>query len=68
MTTGFMVASVYAVGWLRGHRDRYHRLGFTLPFTLGAVLALVQFVMGDIATGPVVLSTAREAALKPWWR
>src|SRR5215471_18741992 len=24
MTAGFMVASVYAVGWLRGRRDRYH--------------------------------------------
>ena len=53
MTAGFMVASVYAAGWLRGRRDRYHRLGFTVPFTLGAVLAPVQFVVGDIATRAV---------------
>ena len=26
---GFLVASVYAVGMLRGRTDRYHRLGFT---------------------------------------
>src|SRR5262249_18726614 len=25
---GFLIASVYAVGLLRGRRDRYHRLGF----------------------------------------
>ena len=25
---GFLVASVYAVGMLRGRRDRYHRVGF----------------------------------------
>lgn len=59
MTAGFMV---------RGRRDRYHRLVFTLPFTMGAVLAPVQFVIGDITTRAVFLSTAREAALKPWWR
>jgi cytochrome d ubiquinol oxidase subunit I len=38
MVTGFGIASVYAVGWIRGHRDRYHRLGFALPFTVAAVL------------------------------
>ena len=27
IVTGFLVASVYAVGMLRGRRDRYHRLG-----------------------------------------
>ena len=34
---GFMVASVYAVGMLRGRRDRYHRLGFLIPFTVAAI-------------------------------
>ena len=28
---GFLVASVYAVGMLRGRRDRYHRLGLPHP-------------------------------------
>ena len=45
MTAGFLVASVYAVGWLRGRRDRYHRLGFLVPFTVAAVVTPIQ--MGD---------------------
>ncbi|WP_137991022.1 cytochrome ubiquinol oxidase subunit I [Streptomyces vilmorinianum] len=47
MTAGYVVAGVYAVGWLRGRRDRYHRLGFTLPFTVAAILTPVQFMVGD---------------------
>ncbi|WP_393054449.1 cytochrome ubiquinol oxidase subunit I [Streptomyces sp. LN549] len=47
MTAGFVVAGVYAVGWLRGRRDRYHRLGFTLPFTVATILTPVQFMVGD---------------------
>ena len=31
MVGGFLVASVYAVGMLRGRRDRYHRLGLHHP-------------------------------------
>src|SRR5687768_1485071 len=44
---GFMVASVYAVGMLRGRRDRYHRLGFIIPFTVGCVAIFVQMAVGD---------------------
>jgi cytochrome d ubiquinol oxidase subunit I len=44
---GFMVASVYAVGYLRGRRDRYHRLGFIIPFTVAAIAAPVQMFVGD---------------------
>ena len=47
MTAGFLVASVYAVGWLRGRRDRYHRLGFLVPFTVAAIVTPMQFVIGD---------------------
>lgn len=47
MTAGFMVAGVYAVGWLRGRRDRYHRLGFTVPFTVAAVVTPIQMILGD---------------------
>ncbi|MGV9534127.1 cytochrome ubiquinol oxidase subunit I [Streptosporangium sandarakinum] len=49
MVTGFTVASVYAVALLRGRRDRYHRLGFAIPFALGAVFAPIQIVVGDYA-------------------
>jgi cytochrome d ubiquinol oxidase subunit I len=47
MVTGFTAASVYAVAMLRGRRDRYHRLGFRIPFTMAAVAAPVQVVVGD---------------------
>ncbi len=44
---GFMVASVYAVGMLRGRRDRYHRLGLIIPFTVAAVAMPFQMGIGD---------------------
>lgn len=49
MVCGFLVAGVYAVALLRGSRDRYHRLGFVLPFGLGAAAAPVQVIVGDWA-------------------
>jgi cytochrome d ubiquinol oxidase subunit I len=49
IVTGFGVASVYAVGFLRGRRDRYHRLGFALPFVLAAALMPFQIFVGDTA-------------------
>jgi cytochrome d ubiquinol oxidase subunit I len=48
MVTGFLVAGVYAVGLLRGRRDRYHRLGFAIPFTIAGIAAPLQVMMGDI--------------------
>jgi len=44
---GFLVASVYAVGMLRGRTDRYHRLGFVIAFTVAAVATPVQMTVGD---------------------
>jgi cytochrome bd ubiquinol oxidase subunit I len=49
MVTGFLIASVYAVGLLRGRRDRYHRLGFIIPFTVAAIATPVQLLVGDTA-------------------
>jgi cytochrome d ubiquinol oxidase subunit I len=48
MVTGFLVAGVYAVGLLRGRRDRYHRLGFGVPFAIGGIAAPLQVMMGDV--------------------
>ena len=47
MVTGFLIASVYAVALLRGRRDRYHRLGFLLPFVVAAAVTPPQIVVGD---------------------
>ncbi|HEY7267147.1 MAG TPA: cytochrome ubiquinol oxidase subunit I [Solirubrobacterales bacterium] len=49
MVTGFLIASVYAVGMLRGRRDRYHRLGFIIPFTVAAIASPIQLFVGDTA-------------------
>ena len=49
MVAGFVASSVYAVGWLRGRRDRLHRLGFAIPFTIAAIATPVQLFVGDTA-------------------
>jgi cytochrome bd ubiquinol oxidase subunit I len=49
MVTGFLVASVYAAGILRGRRDRYHYAGFALGFVPAAVLTPFQIFVGDTA-------------------
>ena len=49
LVTGFLVASVYAVGMLKGRRDRHHRLGLLIPLTVAAILAPIQFAVGDTA-------------------
>jgi cytochrome d ubiquinol oxidase subunit I len=53
MVAGFTVAGVYAVGMLRGRRDRYHRLGITIPLTVAALVTPLQIVVGDIAAREV---------------
>ncbi len=44
---GFLIASVYAMGMLRGRRDRYHRIGFLIPFTVAIVFSPIQMLVGD---------------------
>ena len=44
---GFLVASVYATGMLRGRVDRYHRLGFVIAFTVAAIATPIQMGVGD---------------------
>lgn len=47
MVVGFTVAGVYAVGLMRGRNDRYHQLGFRIPFVTAALVTPVQLVFGD---------------------
>ena len=49
IVAGFLVSSVYAVGWLRRRRDRMHRLGFVIPFAVAAVATPIQLFVGDTA-------------------
>ncbi|MEI8000951.1 MAG: cytochrome ubiquinol oxidase subunit I [Actinomycetes bacterium] len=47
LVAGFLIASVYAFAMLRGRRDRYHRLGFLIAFTVAAIATPLQMVVGD---------------------
>jgi cytochrome bd ubiquinol oxidase subunit I len=53
MVTGFVLASIYAVGMLRGRRDRYHRNGLLIPLTVAAIAAPIQLFVGDTAARAV---------------
>src|SRR5437773_6655100 len=60
LVTGFLVASIYAVGLLRGRRDRIHRLGLLIPLTVAAIATPIQFAVGDTAAR----SIAHDQAVK----
>jgi cytochrome bd ubiquinol oxidase subunit I len=69
IVAGFLVAGVYAVALLRGRRDRYHRLGFLLAFTVAAAVVPAQVVVGDwaahfVATNQPVKLAAMEGVFQ----
>jgi cytochrome d ubiquinol oxidase subunit I len=69
LTAGFFVASIYAVAWLRGRRDHYQRLAFAVPFTVAALLAPVEVVVGDLsARGLVTDQPTKFAAMEINWK
>jgi cytochrome bd ubiquinol oxidase subunit I len=53
MVVGFLVASIYAVGMLKGRRDRLHRLGLLIPLTIACIATPVQLLVGDTAAREV---------------
>jgi cytochrome d ubiquinol oxidase subunit I len=53
MVTGFLVASIYAVGMLKGRRDRLHRLGLIIPLTIACIATPLQLLVGDTAAREV---------------
>jgi cytochrome bd ubiquinol oxidase subunit I len=65
LVAGFVVAGVYAAGMLKGRRDRYHRLGFLIPFTTAAIVMPLQILVGDIAAREVYANEpAKFAAIE----
>jgi cytochrome d ubiquinol oxidase subunit I len=69
MATGFAVASVYAVGMLRGRRDTYHRRGLAVGLVVGMLVAPVQVVVGDAAARLVAeRQPVKLAALEGLWK
>jgi cytochrome d ubiquinol oxidase subunit I len=59
---GFLIASVYAAGMLKGRRDRYHRIGFLIPFTVAAIATPLQMVVGDTIARHVYETEPRKFA------
>src|SRR5215207_1457756 len=53
MVAGFLVASIYAVGMLKGRRDRLHRLGLLIPLTIACIATPIQLFVGDTAAREV---------------
>jgi cytochrome d ubiquinol oxidase subunit I len=53
MVVGFLVASIYAVGMLKGRRDRLHRLGLLIPLTVACIATPIQLFVGDTAAREV---------------
>src|ERR687894_1978506 len=53
MVAGFLVASVYAYGWLRGRRDRRHLTGLVVALSFAALAAPAQLLVGDWAARTV---------------
>ena len=53
IVAGFVMASVYAFGWLRGARGRYERTALVIPLTAAALAAPVQILVGDWAARDV---------------
>ena len=56
MVTGYLIASVYAVGMLRGRRDLYHRFGLIIPLTIAAIATPIQLIVGDWIAGAVAVN------------
>jgi cytochrome d ubiquinol oxidase subunit I len=48
LATAFGLASVYAVGMLRGRRNAYHRKAIALGLSMAAILAPLQVGVGDL--------------------
>ncbi|GGV81741.1 cytochrome ubiquinol oxidase subunit I [Streptomyces massasporeus] len=65
VTAGYVVAGVYATGWLRGRRDHYHRLGFTVPFTVAAVCSPSSSCWATPSPGG---SSTSSRSSSPRWR
>src|SRR4051794_12557124 len=53
MVVGFLVASIYGVGMLKGRRNRLPRLGLVVPLTLASIATPIQLYVGDTAARAV---------------
>jgi cytochrome d ubiquinol oxidase subunit I len=60
IVAGFLLAAVYARGFLRGRRGRYERTALTVALSAAAIAAPLQIIVGDWAARDV----AKEQPVK----
>ena len=60
---GFLIGSVYAMGMLRGRKDRYHRMGLIIAFSVAAIATPVQMGVGDALARWVFVNQPAKFAL-----
>jgi cytochrome d ubiquinol oxidase subunit I len=53
IVAGFLVAAVYAAGWLRGNRERRHRVALIVALSFASITAPAQLFVGDFAARTV---------------
>jgi cytochrome d ubiquinol oxidase subunit I len=68
MVAGFIVAGVYAAGRLKGRRDRRHRLGLLIPFTVAAIATPIQIFVGDVAAARCSRTSPRSSPRSRRWQ
>jgi cytochrome d ubiquinol oxidase subunit I len=56
IVAGFLVAGVYAYGWLKGRRERHHRVALVVALTVAALTAPAQLLVGDWAARTVAVN------------
>ena len=63
IVASFLVAAVYATGWLRGKRDRRHRVGLVVALSFASVAAPAQLLVGDWAARTVAENQPTKLAV-----
>jgi len=53
--TGFVVAGIHAVMWLRDRGNLFHQRAIAIAFTVGAVATLVQPTRAEVAAQAAAL-------------
>lgn len=56
IVAGFLVAGVYAYGWLKGRRERHHRVALVVALTVASLTAPAQLLVGDWAARTVAVN------------
>jgi cytochrome d ubiquinol oxidase subunit I len=62
IVSGFVMAAVYAFGWLRGRRGRYERVALTIPLSVAVLASIVQAPVGDWSARVVAVTQPTKLA------